>query len=141
MQLTSRRLFCATLCQAVACAAAADARQDAALPIVRGQVEGERVTVRVASTALAEAGGRARVASTTGAFLVARTGERAFVALTGTCSHESCQITDADAEAYICPCHESKFNAKGSVLRGPAELPLQEYATAFADGVLTISLT
>jgi cytochrome b6-f complex iron-sulfur subunit len=140
MQQTTRRVFCATLCQAAACAATAGARQNAALPIVRGQVEGDRVTVRIASTALAEVGGRARVASTTGAFLVARVGEREFVALTGTCSHESCQITDADVEAYVCPCHESKFSSQGNVLRGPAELPLQEYVTAFTGGVLTITV-
>jgi Rieske Fe-S protein len=140
MQQTTRRMFCATLCQAAACAAAASARQNAALPIVRGQVDGDRVTVRIASTALAEVGGRARIASTAGAFLVSRTSEREFVALTGTCSHESCQITDADVEAYICPCHESKFSATGSVLRGPAELPLQEYETTFADGLLTITI-
>ena len=63
MSHPSRRFFCATLCHAVACAAAANERQNAALPIVRGQVEGDRVTVRIATTALAEAGGRVRVAS------------------------------------------------------------------------------
>ena len=136
----TRRTFCATLCQAAACVAVTAARQNAALPIVRGQVDGDRVTVRVGSTALADVGGRARVASTAGAFLVSRTSEREFIALTGTCSHESCQITDADADAYLCPCHESKFDAKGEVVRGPAELPLQEYATGFADGVLTITV-
>lgn len=96
--------------------------------------------MRIASTALAEVGGRARVASNAGAFLVSRTGERGFIALTGTCSHESCQITDADAEAFVCPCHESKFSERGSVLRGPAERPLQEHATTFAEGLLTITV-
>ena len=136
---TTRRIFCATLCQA-ACVVAASARQSAALPLVRGQVEGEAVTVRVGSTPLDAVGGRARVASTAGAFLVTRTGEREFVALTGTCSHESCQITDADADAYVCPCHESRFDSSGDVLRGPAELPLERYASGYRDGVLTIAL-
>src|SRR5262245_23416509 len=117
MQKPSRRVFCAAMCQAAAAVATASARQSHALPIVRGQVDGNRVTVGIASTPLAAVGGRARVASTAGAFLVACTGERTFVAVTGTCSHESCQVTDADSEAYVCPCHESRFSAKGDVLR------------------------
>ena len=96
--------------------------------------------MRIASTALAEVGGRARVASNAGAFLVSRTGERGFIALTGTCSHESCQITDADAEAYVSPATSRASARQDSVLRGPAELPLQAYTTAFADGALTISV-
>ena len=138
---SSRRVFCASVCQAAAAVAAASARQNAALPIVRGQVDDNRIVVRVASTALEEVAGRVRVASTAGAFLVTRLDATAFVALTGTCSHESCQITDADAQAFVCPCHESRFSANGDVLRGPAELPLEHYATAFADGVLTIALS
>lgn len=136
----SRRVFCAALCQAAATVAVAGARQNAALPIVRGQVDGETIVVRVTSTPLDAVGGRARVASTAGAFLVTRLDTTVFVALTGTCSHESCQITDGDAQAFVCPCHESRFSVEGMVLRGPAELPLERYATGFADGVLTIRL-
>jgi Rieske Fe-S protein len=136
----SRRLFCASLCQAAATVAVAGARQNAALPIVSGQVDGDRIVVRVASTPLETVGGRARVASTAGAFLVTRLDATALVALTGTCSHESCQITDGDAQAFVCPCHESRFSTQGEVLRGPAELPLEHYATGFADGVLTIRI-
>ena len=139
MPTTSRRAFCATVCHAAAAVATVSARQTSALPIVRGQAEGKHVSVTVASTALDAVGGRVRVASNAGGFLVARTGEQTFVALTGTCSHESCQVTDADSEAYVCPCHESRFDAKGEVLRGPAEIPLEQYPTAFADGVLTIT--
>jgi Rieske Fe-S protein len=135
----SRRLFCATVCQAAAAVATASARQTAPLPLVRGRVEGNRVSVSVASTPLEAVGGRARVASNAGGFLVARLDEGTFVALTGVCSHEACQVTDADSDAYVCPCHESRFTTKGEVLRGPAEVPLERYPTTFADGVLTIT--
>ena len=140
MRSASRRLFCAAVCQAAAAVAVAGARQNAAIPLVRGQADGDTVRVPVTSTPLDTVGGRARVASTAGAFLVTRLDAVTFVALTGTCSHESCQITDGDAQAFVCPCHESRFSAQGEVLRGPAERPLEHYATGFADGVLTIRL-
>jgi cytochrome b6-f complex iron-sulfur subunit len=33
----------------------------------------------------------------------------------------------ADQNAFICPCHDSKFAADGQLLEGPAEEPLKRY--------------
>ncbi|MBI4266674.1 MAG: Rieske (2Fe-2S) protein [Acidobacteria bacterium] len=148
----SRRCFCAAACRAASAwlAAAAfpagrsealrAARDSAPLPTIRADVDENRVTVRTESTPLAAVGGRARIASNVGSFLVTRTDERTFLVLTAICSHEACLITDVDDEAYVCPCHGSRFEASGNVLTGPAELPLYRFDTTFSDGVLVIQL-
>ena len=100
---------------------------------------GSTVRVSVASTPLARAGGIARVVSNAGAFLVARIDDASFIALSSTCSHEACLITEAENEIYVCPCHGSRFDTSGSVLTGPAELPLYRFNATYANDVLTIA--
>jgi cytochrome b6-f complex iron-sulfur subunit len=65
------------------------------------------------------------VRSSGGAFLVSRTAQDTFTALTSTCTHEACTITGFDGSAYICPCHGSRFNTTGRVLNGPATTSLR----------------
>ena len=110
------------------------------LPTVKGEVADRAVRVAVAATPLAESGGFARVVSTVGSFLVTRSGDREFLVFSAICSHESCIITEGDDEAFVCPCHGSRFDRRGNVLTRPAELPLYGQASSFADDVLTISL-
>lgn len=110
-----------------------------ALPRVSGSVSGSAVLVTIdAASPLASAGSAALVTSGLGNLLVARTGADAFVALTATCTHESCTITGFD-QNYVCPCHGSRFDTSGRVLSGPATRSLRQYQAQFADGVLTIT--
>ena len=38
------------------------------------------------------------------------------------CPHAGCQAKwNEDENAFVCPCHGSKFNEEGVVLRGPAK--------------------
>ena len=42
-----------------------------------------------------------------------------------TCSHLGCSIAlNEQARRFDCPCHGSRFNLDGTVLRGPAPAPL-----------------
>jgi Rieske Fe-S protein len=42
-----------------------------------------------------------------------------------TCSHLGCSIALNEQERrFDCPCHGSRFNLDGTVLRGPAPAPL-----------------
>jgi len=42
-----------------------------------------------------------------------------------TCPHLGCSYAlDADGRAFTCPCHGSRFNLSGQVLKGPANSPL-----------------
>lgn len=55
-----------------------------------------------------------------------------YVALDLTCTHQGCALSKR-REQLVCPCHGSRFDLKGAVLRGPAAEPLRTY-TAELDG-------
>lgn len=92
------------------------------------------------SSPLATVGGAARVQASSASFLVTRTAQDAFSALTATCTHEGCTVTGFANQAFVCPCHGSQFNATGGVLRGPASTPLRQFPTTFSNNVLTITV-
>ena len=46
-------------------------------------------------------------------------------ALVRTCTHMGCVPNFNESEkAFVCPCHGSKFDIQGNVIRGPAPEPL-----------------
>jgi Rieske Fe-S protein len=110
------------------------------LGVMSGRFTGSGVQVAVAASALAEAGGAVLVESTAGVFLLARTTANGFTAVDAICSHESCTITGTDGATYVCPCHGSRYNRSGQVMAGPAKASLRQFATTFADGVVTIAV-
>jgi cytochrome b6-f complex iron-sulfur subunit len=92
-----------------------------------------------AESPLAKVGGAALVQSGAGAFLVVRTAQDTFNAMTATCTHEGCTINEFGSQTFVCECHGSQFSTAGAVVRGPATRPLQRFTTAFASNVLTIA--
>jgi len=149
----TRRDFCVHTCQAVslgALVALVDACGGGSSPTspssnvpslatINGTVGSGGVAVTVDSgSPLASVGGAALVQSSAGNFLVARTTQDTFTALTATCTHEGCTISGYESSTYTCPCHGSQFSTSGGVLRGPAARSLQTFVTAFANGTLTI---
>ncbi len=57
------------------------------------------------------------------------------------CTHLGCTVNwKEDAQAFICPCHDGKFGADGSVLGGPPPRPLDRFTDfrVTQDGVLEI---
>ena len=152
--LVSRRQFCAEACQVASCATLATLVSSCSgdgsptspsggtttLGKLPGQFSGSTVRVNTAGSALLNVGGSVLAESTAGVFLIARTSTSTFSAIDAVCTHEGCTITGADGNAYVCPCHGSRYNQSGQVLGGPAKSALRQYATSFADGVLTIAL-
>ncbi|HEU5258982.1 MAG TPA: Rieske 2Fe-2S domain-containing protein [Vicinamibacterales bacterium] len=148
----SRRQFCAGACQVASGATLATlfsacggsptspSRPAAMLSVVPGRFAGSGVQVTVAGSPLDNVGGAALVESTAGVFLVSRTNASAFMAVDATCSHESCTVTGADGNIYVCPCHGSRYSRTGQVLEGPAKASLRQFNTTFADGVVTIAV-
>jgi len=153
----SRRQFCAGACMAscaslaslVAAACGGDGSPTGPsggggsasdLSVLEGRLVNGRVQVTATGTPLANVGGAARVESDAGLFLVSRTSDAAFTVVDGTCTHEGCTITGATASQYVCPCHGSRYSLSGQVQQGPARSNLRQYASFFADGVLTINL-
>jgi menaquinol-cytochrome c reductase iron-sulfur subunit len=55
------------------------------------------------------------------------------------CTHLSCRVTwRADAQQYICPCHDARFDENGAVVTGPPPRPLDQYAYKIEDGKISI---
>ncbi len=48
--------------------------------------------------------------------------------LNSRCTHLACTVNwNETAQAYLCPCHDAKFNSNGEVLAGPPPRPLDRY--------------
>ena len=57
------------------------------------------------------------------------------------CSHLGCSINfNPDARTFDCPCHGSRFNLDGTVLRGPAQNPLSHLSWKQGDTPTTIQV-
>ena len=149
----SRRNFCRHACQTASCLAIGSILEACGggggsspsnvpqLSTINGNVSGNTVVVQIDSASpLAAVGGAAMVRSSGGSFLVSRTAQETFAALTSTCTHETCTITGFDNTNYVCPCHGSRFTTAGRVVNGPANAPLRTFATQFSNNVLTISI-
>jgi len=51
--------------------------------------------------------------------------DQGWYGLINSCTHLGCQpILNPEKRNLICPCHGSRFNLKGEVLKGPANRPL-----------------
>jgi cytochrome b6-f complex iron-sulfur subunit len=40
------------------------------------------------------------------------------------CSHLGCKIKSTEGNEFVCPCHGSRYDFNGKVLKGPAQNPL-----------------
>ena len=150
----TRREFCQRVCQAASLAAVGSFLAGcgsgggptgpvdigSALPVVNGSRVNGVTTVNIApGSALATTGGMALVQAGAVGFLVTRTGDSTFVALTAMCTHQACTVSNLSGSLFVCPCHGSEYTTSGMVARGPASVPLQSFPTQFADPLLTIS--
>lgn len=145
----TRRQFCVHACQAVSlltlgsvlqgCGSPTSADQVPLLPQLTASVVSGGVTVTVGpSSPLASVGGAALVQSAAGNFLVARTAQTAFTALTAVCTHQACTVNGFESPVYVCPCHGSRYNLQGGVVQGPAPASLRQFQTDFTGDLLTI---
>lgn len=73
--------------------------------------------------------------------VILRTSAGEVVALSMVCTHWSCDIDwEKDEQAFVCPCHGSRFDTAGAVTEGPAEEPLRRYPVTEDAGTLIIDL-
>jgi Rieske Fe-S protein len=112
-----------------------------ALPIINATAGGGVVTINnVDGTALAGIPSAAFIQSSDQRkFLVARTAQNSFSAVTAICTHEGCDVNRINGSTYVCPCHGSQYSSSGAVQSGPATRNLQSFATQFTNNVLTIT--
>lgn len=152
----TRRQFCASACRALSvaalgallpgCGGGGDSPTSpggaaSTLPTANATVTGGAATLTIdGSSPLASTGSMALVQSSSGMFLVARTAQTTFVAVSAMCTHENCTINGFSGSNYQCPCHGSQFSTTGAVLRGPATRALRQYTTALNGNMLSITL-
>jgi Rieske Fe-S protein len=103
-------------------------------------LDGRTISVAITGSPLATVGGAALVRTSIGNYLVARTGQEAFSALTATCTHENNLIANFTGSEFACTFHGSLFTPTGSVARGPATRPLTSYPTTFANNVVSFTV-
>jgi len=77
--------------------------------------------------------------------IVNRASETLFYAVDSVCTHAGCKVgiyVASPAPGFmLCPCHGSKYNIQGQVVRGPAEANLTSFITHYGEGgELRISL-
>ena len=72
---------------------------------------------------------------------VKRTGTTTFDAMSLFCTHQGCRVTITSNTQLDCPCHASRFDGNGAVLRGPADRALPRFTTSYdsATDILTIA--
>ncbi len=46
-------------------------------------------------------------------------------ALDAVCPHLGCLVEQGEDDGFICPCHDSRFDAEGKLLTGPATQPMR----------------
>jgi len=59
--------------------------------------------------------------------------ENGFTARSLVCTHLGCTV-EAGADGFVCPCHGSRFDGRGGVVRGPAAKALPELHVETTDG-------
>lgn len=153
----SRRDFCLTACQALSLGAIAATLQACGggggnnpndsggnplpvLPTLNATVVNGAATLTVAGTSLASGGGAAMVSTPNfGQLLVVRNDATNISVLTATCTHEQCTITGFENGVFQCPCHGSRFNSTGGVVRGPATQSLRRFNATITNDVVSIT--
>lgn len=71
--------------------------------------------------------------------IVINTGDENFIALSSICTHNACTVSYSTSSNNLpCPCHGSVFATNGSVINGPADIPLETYKVEREGDILTI---
>nr|BCX01739.1 MAG: hypothetical protein KatS3mg041_1785 [Bacteroidota bacterium] len=60
-------------------------------------------------------------------------------AFSSICPHQGCDVDRFQEGVLICPCHDSRFNTAGGVVRGPAPGPLREYGVSRSGDIVVIT--
>ena len=82
-----------------------------------------------------EAGWSSRVEEQT-VFVLPQDDHRVVSAL---CPHEGCEVFwRAEEKSFLCPCHDSRFDATGAPTSGPAQHDLFRFTTQVENGMLRI---
>jgi cytochrome b6-f complex iron-sulfur subunit len=69
--------------------------------------------------------------------LVLMRDDSGFYALSLVCTHLGCTVTVTE-DALTCPCHGSRFDRQGKVLKGPADRALERLKVELREGIIEV---
>ena len=73
--------------------------------------------------------------------LFVRESEETIRGVDPTCTHRKCTVEyNKNRKQFICPCHGSRYDLEGKVLKGPAEKPLKNLNAHLESGRIVFSL-
>jgi cytochrome b6-f complex iron-sulfur subunit len=115
-----------------------------AMSVIQGSVSNNEISISIGtSSPIANKNTRALVEYANGRAIIAEhDSDDTFRAISGICTHQGCIVTDFDGtnNAFVCPCHGSRFDLSGNVVQGPAPSKLREYSTRIENNALIITL-
>jgi len=77
-----------------------------------------------------------------GRLFLVRLKDGGFLALSAKCTHLGCIVNwTPGKDEFICPCHSSIFDLKGSVVKSPAPRPLEIYRVVLEEGWVKVDLS
>jgi len=74
-----------------------------------------------------------------GIFII-RASETMIVVLSRTCTHQGCQVGAFNGGIAECPCHGSRYDTNGNVVRGPAPNSLTRYTATLTGNIITLNI-
>lgn len=94
------------------------------------------------SFTITKVNGWERTANNYGGYILRKSEDpKDILILSSRCTHLSCTVNwKEEAQAFICPCHDAKFDQDGKVLDGPPPEPLGHFEYSVDEaGVITIT--
>lgn len=72
--------------------------------------------------------------------IIIRRSETTVSVLSDECTHAGCPVNLPQNGQILCACHNSLFDLDGSVIQGPANLPLPSWSAVLRDNVIKITV-
>ena len=124
------------------CGCTGDSGDDPGVPAGVAEMCGANVCMKLsANPELQMVGGMVFISIANKKLFVQRTSETELIALSAVCTHAACPVSFNGVDKFTCPCHGSAFAiADGSVINGPAQRPLDDFAVALTGDDVTITI-
>lgn len=93
------------------------------------------------SFTITKVNGWERTANNYGGYILRKSEDpKDILVLSSRCTHLSCTVNwDEQAQVFVCPCHDARFDSDGKVLDGPPPEPLGHFEYSVDEaGVVTI---
>ena len=71
--------------------------------------------------------------------VIVRQAQDNYIAMSMNCPHKGCSVEPPnDDGVLVCPCHDSRFDLGGAVVKPPAKSPLKRYETSYDEAARAV---